>query len=145
MLQQQLDRIDTESASDRAFAQALDNAIVHALFLAHQAFLAEVAQTCLINEPMKSLLDLEHALQAKGSSHAVVESLRSLADKPSWFSYLLNENARLIDRSHRVQIRSPVFSALINLADVSESYALNQVVIELEQFINNQREFLQEW
>jgi hypothetical protein len=137
------DDLEGDNLAIRNTAQALDNAVVAALYLAYQGFVNEVADSCKLGLAAFELEQLESLLAQQQRSHAVVASLRELLDAPSWASYLLSSQKNLLQQTAGTAPTKQ--GQLIALSDVSASFSPKQMLAAMEQFVMSQREFLQEW
>lgn len=137
------DDLEGDKLAIRNTAQALDNAVIAALYLAYQGFVNEIADSCKLGLAAFELQQLEDALAQQQRSHAVVGSLRELVDSHSWASFLLTSHRKLLQQTASAPLASP--GQLINLNDVSDSFSPEEILLAMEQFVMSQREFLQEW
>lgn len=143
LLLEVIDELGEQSAFRKIKVQALESSAISALYRAFQSFLIEVADSCQIKSTMTSLGQFEQLLASEGRSHAVVNSLRVLMDKPSWLSSLSKAFDELLTD---MPTPDAIASAnLITLSDISEHIDTAQMIQQFEDFVSVQREFLQEW
>ena len=149
MIEQQ----DAQQLHFRAAEQALLNATVQATFLAYQGFLAETAESCQLKNNFDSVQQLQQALAAEGRSHAIVSNLSALlsdgADfhqQESWLQQLLNAEAGLLQAAPAKPVSPKQANMIIQVqTDTLDQSAIGWILSQLKQFIDAQRDYLQEW
>lgn len=130
--------LEADDAKSRALNQALEQSAVSAMFLAYQGFVQEVAQSCQVLQPVDSVQQLDELLQQEQRSHAVVHNLLELVNSNSWLS-------QLIERFDKRLQTAPQPKPKAGLIAMSGQADLPSLLLQLQDFIAQQREFLQEW
>jgi hypothetical protein len=144
---------DPQQLHYRAAKQALLNAAVQATFLAYQGFLAETADSCQLKSHFDTVQQLQMALQSEGRSHAIVSNLSALltdgADfhqQDSWLQQLISAEAGLLQAAPAKSAPKKQANMIIQVQkDTLDEQAVSSILLELKQFIDAQRDYLQEW
>lgn len=136
--------LDDQDSVARARYQALEEAALDALLHAWRLFLLELAQSCQIAVPVQALEQLVQALGGQDRSHAVVNTLLTLQAEPqSWLRQLLDgENGKWLERPPAVSRKA---GNLLLSSDAMVTMPLQAILQQFQDFVIEQREFLQEW
>lgn len=138
LLLSQVEQLDAKAAQQQTLKLALEQSVLGAMFLAYQGFVQELAQSCQIKQPVDSIEQLDQYLRQEQRSHAVVHNLLELTKSNTWLS-------QLIDRFDKRLQAVPKQNTQPQLIASSEQYELPEILVQLQDFISQQREFLQEW
>lgn len=153
LLLSMIDEQDEQAMHYRAAKQALLNAAVQAVFLAYQGFLAETAVSCQLKDTYGSVQALDAALALEGRSHAIVSNLKALlsegssfAIQESWLQRLLSAESSLLQAAPSKLNTSNQPQMLIQASQSGvDSDDVLAMLESLKQFIDTQRDYLQEW
>lgn len=143
LLVEMREALDSSEVQYRARQKALSLAAVAALIKAYQLFIQELAESCKITAAVYNSQSLADALAEEQRSHAVVQTLLALEAEPqSWLSELLATHANPSAFSLSAQKTTNAnMIALSQNADID----LSLVIKQFTDFVDGQRDFLQEW
>lgn len=144
LLLQLADQTDHHNVVDAARHLALQHAAVNALYTAFQLFLQEVAESVKLRQPVQTLAQLREILQQDGRSHAVPETLNVLAAEPqSWLSALFRaqQGTLFADVAERHHDHDPLAVKVISDSEMATA----DILSAFQQFVLQQRDYLQEW
>lgn len=135
----------TQTVEDAARKMALQHAAVHATYAAYLLFVREIAESVKIKTPVETLADLQATLKKDGRQHAVVETLQGLLAEPqTWLAQLIKaRQATLFIQQDAPVSHDPLAVKVLDHSD--DIMPLLNILQNFQQFILEQRSYLQEW
>lgn len=135
----------TQTVEDAARKMALQHAAVHATYAAYLLFVREIAESVKIKTPVETLADLQATLKKDGRQHAVAETLQGLLQQSaSWLSQLHRAREATLFIQHDIaSSKDPLAVKVVEQTD--EIMPLLNILQNFQQFILEQRSYLQEW
>lgn len=124
---------------------ALENAISHSLLLALQGFLQEFAESCQLQALPTNLDELAQEMAKNEKQHPVLQELLVLRQQNSWLQQLLETGSELLTRT-QAQAQSLQKNQLLAVEVLEDDKLSLQALLEqMQKFVQNQREYLQEY